>query len=123
MMKNIIAIVFLGVLGAAQAQTSKLDSLQKELQKVPVDRDTSHIRQRANLFLNLAYEYNSIYNGTAQYEQARESGRQALYLYQQLKSDRWMTAAYRLISFTYGAQGRFPEAIDTGLISSSLKLV
>lgn len=117
MIKNIIAIVFLCLSGAAQAQTGKLDSLKGELQKVPIDQDSTHMTRRAALLIYMAYEFTNAYENATNYTQSRECARQALFLYQQLKIDRGIVAAYRSISFSYGAQGNFVEAIDTGILA------
>lgn len=117
MMKNIIAIVFLGAFGAAQAQTIKLDSLQAELQKIPVNNDTTLMKQRAALLLYMANEFVTNYTGDLYHLKGRDYARQVIELSQQLKKEKGIAWGYRIISFSYTSQGRYLEAIDTGLLT------
>ncbi len=120
MKKLLLLIAFMVSFAAVQAQTRKLDSLRVELQSVPIDQDTAHMKRRAELLIYMAYAFTNVYENATNYTQSRECARQALRLYQQLNIDRGTVAAYRSIAFSYGAQGIFVAAIDTGTLALHL---
>jgi tetratricopeptide (TPR) repeat protein len=110
----IIAALFLGQIDFAQAQSLKLDSLKEELQKVPVNNDTAQMHKRARILFRISSAY---WSELKDYDHSRIYARHALPLYQHLKIDRAVGNVLRTIAFCHSEQGRFPEAIDTFLLS------
>lgn len=96
-----------------QAQTGKIDSLLAELKAVPADADTAHLNKRARL----AYRLSSNYCQQKDYDKTRQFAHEALRLSQQAKNGRGVAMGLNNIAFAYDYEGRYPEALDTFLLT------
>lgn len=116
MIKNIIALVFLCVFGIAQAQIDKLDSLKGALQKIPVDHDTMHMRQRAEILIYQCREFANAPQDHNNFTARRATAHQLLYLSKRLNYLYGQREAFHAIAHSYAKQSRFPESIDTFML-------
>lgn len=109
-------ILLLGLFSSALptwAQQHKVDSLLSVLKNIPVDTDTGHLHQRAQLLWSISTNY---FRPLKSYEKCRQYGRESLGLYQQLQNTRGVAQSLGNIAFAHLYESHSPEATDTFLL-------
>lgn len=99
--------------GIASAQQGKIDTLLAELQTIPADADTAHLNRRAKLNFRVSSNYSML----KAYEKSRVYARESLRLSAQGSNARGIASSLGNIAFAYDYEGRYPEALDTFLLS------
>ncbi len=110
----VIALLLLGTAFSAEAQNRSLDSLQTVLAAMPATSDTTLLRERAWVLFLISGEYSDVLQD---YENGRVYARQALSIYQRLGRTKGVANAFHAIAYCYTQQSRYPESIDTFLLS------